>query len=330
MPRTGGHLPQRYSSTLSTDEPTFQRSHRTIDVFRRRARNSVRRIMNLRIRFTPTATQLQSQRGILCTRWALPRGWCYFDLMYDYYCRRPRHTHTHRLLALATGDREGFPTDDLSTSRSHLVLQFTNSYGNTTVLPDLPDLKEDIQQVLDDYLRTQAHKKLGVWGTIPRVYVHEGNRMRTVRADGTIENTEFKEASAEFTVKRSEIPDLTPQNQLALLDRMAEQMAGKVSKNLYSSLNATLKETGQTVDSGGKPLSIELFFQTLEKMHIEFDARGEPTGLQLVVHPDMASTMQRLNEEFHSDPALQRRHKELMNKKRLEWRAREAARKLVG
>jgi hypothetical protein len=198
------------------------------------------------------------------------------------------------------------------------------------MLPDLPSLKKDIQEVLDNHLRATSYKKLGVWGTIPRVMVHEGDRMRTIRADGSIEDTGFKQSSAEILVPRSEVPELTAEARLRMIDKMADDMARKVSKNLYVSLNATLKATGQTVNTGGKPLSHELFFETLEKMHLEFDAKGELSGLQMVVHPDMAPVLQRLQEEFDRDPELQRRHRELIEKKRMEWRAREAARKLVG
>lgn len=198
------------------------------------------------------------------------------------------------------------------------------------MLPDLPGLKKDVQEVLDDHLRDRAHKKLGVWGTVPRVYVHEGDRMRTIRADGSVDEQGFKHASAELMVKRSDVPTLTPEARLQMIEEMAEEMARKVSQTLYASLNATLEETGQTVSTGGKPLTLDVFFQTLEKMHLDFDENGEPTGLQMVIHPDMAPTLQRLEEQFRSDPDLQRRHREILDRKRMEWRAREASRKLVG
>jgi len=187
-----------------------------------------------------------------------------------------------------------------------------------------------MQEVLDDHLRKRAHGKLGIFSEVQRVFVHEGDRLRTIRSDGSIQETEFKLASAEMEIKRSDVPTLTPEARLAMIDRMADEMAVKVSKGLFESLNATLEEAGQTVNNRGKPLSHEVFFETLEKLHIEFDENGQPSGLQLVVGPDMAPTLKRLQEEFESDPELQRRHRELMDRKRTEWRAREAARKLVG
>jgi hypothetical protein len=198
------------------------------------------------------------------------------------------------------------------------------------MLPDLPTLKSDLQELLDDHLRTRAHSKLGVFSKVGRVFVHEGNRMRTVRADGSVEETDFKTASAEMVIKRSEVPFLTPEARLAMLDKMADEMAEKMSKTLFESLNATLEAAGQTVDNRGKPLSIDVFLETLEKMDIEFDADGQPAGLQLVTGPAVAPAMQKIREQLQTDPEVQRRHRALMDRKRMEWRAREAARKLVG
>jgi hypothetical protein len=198
------------------------------------------------------------------------------------------------------------------------------------MLPDLPTLKNDLKELLDHHLRTRAHGKLGVFSQVAQIYVHEGNRMRTVRADGSVEETDFKTASAEMIIKRSEVPFLTPEARLAMIDKMADEMAQQLSRSLFESLNATLEAAGQTVDGRGKPLSIDVFLETLEKMQIDFDKDGEPSGLQLVTAPAAAPAMQRIREQLQTDPEVQGRHRELMDRKRREWRAREASRKLVG
>ncbi len=198
------------------------------------------------------------------------------------------------------------------------------------MLPDLPKLKSDLQEVLDDHLRTRAHAKLGVFNQVSQTLVHEGDRMRTSRADGSVEETEFREASAEVSIKRSEVPTLTAEARLGMIEKLADDMAAAVSKGLFETLHTSLDAAGQTVSARGKALSHEVFFEVLEKLHVEFDAQGQPSGLQLVVGPQMAPTIQRPEEEFQSDPELRRRHADLMERKRREWRDREAARKLVG
>jgi hypothetical protein len=198
------------------------------------------------------------------------------------------------------------------------------------MLPDLISLKTEFQETLDEQLRARANKKMGIFGQIPRVFVHEGNRLVNIRGDGSVHESEFKEASAEFEIMRSAVPDLTPHKRSEIINGMADEMARKVSQGMFQSLNATLEEAGQTVDNKGKPLSVEVFFQTLEKMDLEFDKNGDVTGLSLVIHPEMAPKLELLDQEFQRDPELQRRHRDLLNRKRTAWRARETARKLVG
>ena len=198
------------------------------------------------------------------------------------------------------------------------------------MLPDLPSLKANIQDVLNERLRTVAYANMGVLNEVPRVFVHEGNKMRTLRADGSVEDTEFKQSSVEMLIEGSDIPTMTAQQRLAMLDRAARELAGKVSKGVFESLNMTLAEAGQTVHSHGQPLSLQLMFETLEKIQMDFDEKGQPTGLQFVVGPELMPTILRLQEQFNNDSDAQRRHRELLDRKRMEWRAREATRKLVG
>ena len=65
-------------------------------------------------------------------------------------------------------------------------------------------------------------------------------------------------------------------------------------------------------------------------MQLEFDENGDPKGLTVVIPPSMEERAKETMEMFHQDPELSGRWQELMDKKRKEWRDREAARKLVG
>jgi hypothetical protein len=136
--------------------------------------------------------------------------------------------------------------------------------------------------------------------------------MRICRADGTVEETEMKEASAEMSLKFEAIPHMSVGERFAKLDEMADAMAKQMSEHLYGSLNDSLEKAGQVIDGKGKPFGVESVFAALEKMQVDFDQEGNPKGLQLVV-----------------GPALMPRIREMAEQEK-EWRDREAARKLVG
>jgi hypothetical protein len=198
------------------------------------------------------------------------------------------------------------------------------------MLPDLPSLKRDIQRVLTNYLKAQINARLGVFGETPMTVVHEGNRMRIIRADGSIEDQDFKASSAEMHLQVDEIPRLTLEQRITKLNDLADQMARQRSEHLIASLNATLEKAGQVVNQQGKPLDAEAVFAVLEKMQRDFDETGKIDNLSIVVSPMLEPKAKQVFEQIMSDPILQKRHKEIIERKWSEWRDREAARKLVG
>lgn len=154
--------------------------------------------------------------------------------------------------------------------------------------------------------------------------------MRMIRADGSVDESEFKHASAEISLTLDEIPSLTVQNRIEKLNDMAEQMAGQVSKLLFGTLNDVLDKAGQVVDQKGRPLDAEAVFNALESMHLEFDEAGKHKGLSIVVPPALAPKAEKVMAQIDADPVLRKRHEEIMTRKWMEWRDREASRKLVG
>lgn len=197
------------------------------------------------------------------------------------------------------------------------------------MLPDLPDLKKDIDEILHLYLRNQVNKKLGFFNEVPKQIIHEGDKLKITRADGSVEVSALERASAEMSLDLADIPRLTLQEKIIKINDVADKMALQISKHLYGSLNKTLEEAGQSSDNKGRPLDAEVIFSTLEKIQLEFDDFGK-LELSIVVSPELLPKAEQILEQIKSDPHLRKRYDEIIMRKRIEWRDREAARKLVG
>jgi hypothetical protein len=91
------------------------------------------------------------------------------------------------------------------------------------------------------------------------------------------------------------------------------------------------ERVGNKVDAGGQPFSAELYFQMLETVQIDFDELGRPdiSGRRMVMHPDQAERVRALMEQWEKDESFQQRYRDIMLKKREDWRDRESNRKLV-
>ena len=197
------------------------------------------------------------------------------------------------------------------------------------MLPDLPGLKRDMQHILDQYLRNQINQRLGVFGEVPKHFMHEGNRMRIRRPNGSAEETKLKEASGEMSLKVGDIPALTLEARIAKLNEVADQMADQIATHSLKTLSEGLDKAGQVIDQKGKPFDAEAIFAVLEKIQIEFDESGKH-DLTILLPPALIPKAQEVLQAFETDKNLQKRHEAIMERKREEWRDRETARKLVG
>ncbi len=198
------------------------------------------------------------------------------------------------------------------------------------MLPDLPSLKKDIQWILTRYLRNQINARLGVFNKSPQYRVYEGNRMRTIHEDRTVTDSEFKKSSAEMIVKVGEVPRLTIEERLSRINTIAEDMARQISQHAFETLNKAIESVGNVVDRKGKPFDAEAVFEALNTIQIEFDETGQRHNLSLVMHPAHIERWKNVFEQIEADAVLRKRYEEIMERKRIEWRDREASRKLVG
>lgn len=159
--------------------------------------------------------------------------------------------------------------------------------------------------------------------------MHECNVMRTVRSDGSWEDSTMKSAVGEMSISRSEAPTLSAEELFARANAMADNIARQLSQSMFGSLHNTLANAGQVVDGKGGGFTKELFLEVLETIQMDFDEHGKP-NLQMVVHPDMLPHLEKIDAETRDDTAFAQKHSDLLERKRREWRDREASRKLVG
>ena len=108
----------------------------------------------------------------------------------------------------------------------------------------------------------------------------------------------------------------------------------------HGDLNCTLDENGLQVFGAAfnnlKPVKYlhelqNLYYDLMEnELEIDFDKDEQPELPTIVVHPDVFKNIAEKLAAFENDPEFRRKRAEILARKKLEWRAREADRKLVG
>jgi hypothetical protein len=170
----------------------------------------------------------------------------------------------------------------------------------------------------------------GPLGQVPRGRVFEGGRNVLVREDGSQEETEIREAGSEMRISADEIRSLHLTNLLEKLDVAAEEIVTKQAKHFYETISKGVEQVGNNLNAGGQPLTAELFLEAFQKILIDFNADGSPQMPTVHISPGQKDDVTRMFQRFETEPPLKQRFDNLIAKKREEWRAREANRKLVG
>ncbi len=205
---------------------------------------------------------------------------------------------------------------------------YANSIG-VNMLPDFPKEKELLAKFWNQYLEVKHRELLGVFSTIPSFAIHEGDRWKIERSDGTESEQPYEELSSMFTIDLNEVPTLTPEKIRAKLDAVAEDGARQMSQGIFREIQKAVEQTGNTVNAKGQPIAKEHFLELLEKTETEFGPNGEWIPPSIVMHPDVWRANEAKFKEWEQDKEFADRQTEIINKKREAWYAREALRKLV-
>ena len=198
------------------------------------------------------------------------------------------------------------------------------------MFPDFLKVKGRLQKMLD-YEMKQAHlSHMGPLADIPKSIIFEGNKTVVIREDGSVEENNLEKVTAELEVQFAEVEGMTPEMVLDKINRTAKEMAEKVKKSAYEQIEKSAEEVGNVVDADGQPFSMDLFFEMLEKIDRDFDEDGNPSLLMCPVNPKLYPSVAKVISQSEGDPEYDKRYKEIIERKREEWRARESNRKLVG
>lgn len=198
------------------------------------------------------------------------------------------------------------------------------------MLPDFPEIKNKLRKLQLAYINRAEAMRLGPLSEVPGHIVFEGDKLELVHEDGSIEQTVIREITVEREIDLTEVEKITPEAIRQRLDAIAEERAFKKSKILFEDLDKAVRRTGNIIDVGSKPFCIEDFFRMLEMILLDFDENDEPLLPKIVAGDKISESIAKVLQQAEVDPQSKKRFKEIIEKKRMEWRDRETNRKLVG
>jgi hypothetical protein len=197
------------------------------------------------------------------------------------------------------------------------------------MLPDYLALKRDLAARLVRETSAAAHGA-ALLNEIAQSTLHEGDRWEILRADGSRSTTSFgNPIETKVVIGIEDARKHGPQASLRAVHDMSTELAEKMTKRMFETIGEAVEQVGNVIDAKGQPFSADLFIEMLEKIELSFDDAGNWQPPTITLHPETAEKVIPKLKESENDPAIKARMDAIIERKRGEWRAREARRTLV-
>lgn len=198
------------------------------------------------------------------------------------------------------------------------------------MLPNYPNIKERILKNVTDRLQEYISARLGIINKVSKSIIFEGDRGRLERADGTVQEIDFKRIEGSLSINKEDLKSLSPEDLESKLEELADEIAKKQSEKFYETLGDEVEAAGNSIDGKGKPFSIELYFEMFDKVIFDFDpVTGNPILPKIVANPETLKAWQPELDKLEL-PENKKRFETMIEKQRADWIVRESNRKLVG
>ncbi|GEM_PF-2184884 len=196
------------------------------------------------------------------------------------------------------------------------------------MLPDFGSLKRRFNEKNNRNL-AEAARGSGLPGFIEaNSILQEGHETVVYTRDGMVLPTPMEECRCTVDIEIARLEKEGIRYVDELQGHLVREMNRQMSSRIIERIGSISEQTGNTFDAGGRPLSPQLLIEMLEKYPLDFDEKGEPRFPTFFVGEKLMQSVKRMCEEQRAD-AYEEQFKELIERKRQEWRAREATRRLV-
>ena len=218
--------------------------------------------------------------------------------------------------AVDFSNAEGQPFRRLSwftiLKKQPMIVRFTN-------------IDRRMRELFQELVFRYSHSFDPIFSDIQSFTIHEGRKTVMRYGPDTWEDDQF-EGVSECMIKFEDHAKFSFEDFDKLARQVGAQFLDAKRKSLHDTLERACQKTGNIVN---KPLSHEVIFEVLELMEIEFE-NGQPKMPSIIISPNNAPRMEQLSTEADEDPEIERKYDELIAKKREQFLAREASRKLAG
>lgn len=163
------------------------------------------------------------------------------------------------------------------------------------MITDFPEARAQIQKAIAYALAAQIKSNTPAINRASRRILHEGDSIGIIEPDGTHRIEMMKHITSEFTLTQQEAAEMHPNDFLAKIYEVGNDMASQMEASLFTKINEAVATSGNTIDSR-QGFNRQALLNALDKISITFidDDRTKPIMPTVMTSPD---TVKRLVEE---------------------------------
>lgn len=139
---------------------------------------------------------------------------------------------------------------------------------------------------------------------------------------------DYKLCSVDFSFPARDAEGMSGDEFFGAPFKLGSQMAGEQAKTVYDKLMQPSPH-GMPLQWKAGELKFEDMLAIWEKMELNFGPDGKPQWPTFILHPTAHAEVRAKLQQWHEDPACRKQWEELIERKRKEFDAREACRRLV-
>jgi hypothetical protein len=171
------------------------------------------------------------------------------------------------------------------------------------MLPDYPELKRELRADLNLQLRLVVNMSAPLASRIRSYHQAEGDSFTYETTEGKLVTKKFLRMVAKLEVPAGLSSSATHEEFTKQALEAAKGIAQQSEGLLFFTLDEELKQVGNAIDAGGKPFHLNMMWDGIERMDLDFDERsGEPKMPTIVVHPDMMKAIAQKIPEMGGRP----------------------------
>ena len=193
------------------------------------------------------------------------------------------------------------------------------------MLPDFPSLKRERYSQQLRAAQRLSDAKHPVLSEIRRTVQREGRKVEHRDMTHQVSMDEYQKFEAGIEIDLRQIAEFDDQRWIATLRKMTDTFADKMMERMIHALSDASARVGNTVAQDDGDLNGDAILRMLEKVHIEFDPVTKMPIMVLLTGTQQAEKLRELNDS----PEFTDRYRDVIDRKRIEWRLQSIDRRLV-